>query len=891
MSNLTCSSCGRTYYDLTVHNRACTGTTILSRNDEPVVGFTNRGGDMNCFLNSALQAICNLKTVRDSFIGWTPSCRRCGTCLSCLTIEICEQHRTLESQRGGTVRVENLRKELARVYKSMQMFELYDFADSAEALQAVLAACHSNAIGDATQGLDPEASNKKCSPLCPAHQTFSMLISEKLICACGTEGPVTEWDRGTFFLTYYVTELEALKQGGNSQLLRATQDNELLQHKDNSEVLPILGKLTEGLKRSMVSKSSIERCADENKRCLKKQSLRHTKLWNTPKIFTISLVWANSSPTKLETLKILASLPEKIDLSDIFEGVQPTSHCLKGMILFSSAHYISMFKTGSDQAWYRFDDEHVRKLPRNADKVELLNEILRSRQYPVVVFYEQQDSPQSQGPPLSDQDWLLLEKKMSVERSYLYGTPLRQTDTYVFSTKASDFFSKPDKSTGLGTSSIFSSLKSREDLTKPLDLPARGDPPPLTTLAETPSRREAKVSDTPTRKEYNPQLYKPSAQGVQGDQKPAYDLCKTCGTRLERGECPDCARHWLCKNGHRNSEDWNMCVRCYDVKATAKGWKCNECTSFNEERDVICKTCYKSKTLTARVLSCVHGESKATCVQCNRAAAAQPETLKCSYCGKLNPIGNKMCVTCYRSLPKESPPSFDIERTPVSKPSGSDSSRNLLTKVDTSSSKANSKEVFPSVFAESNSFKSPTKSYGIKSYELAENAKKDSTSKTKLTSQLYNPTPTMRPEPRQSSISGPERGSFTSSSSYFNKETVTKVTPTRVTRAFQARCAYCQRSLDTVSKICSGCGNIHQSPCNLCKTTHDAICVTCSTKCWKCSCSRLNKQDSNACSKCRAKKPSADPPPRSRGVSRPISGKSAAARSGSIAATRRIAYR
>jgi hypothetical protein len=153
-----------------------------------------------------------------------------------LAKDIVEQYKQLESQRGGTIKVEALRTELARVYKPLQTFELFDFADSAEALQAILTACHSNAIRDATQGIDSEASSKRCSPLCPANQTLSMQISERLICACSQEGPVTEWDHGTFFWTYYVTDLVTIKHGGDSVQLRLVSDADLVGQRRKSEV-------------------------------------------------------------------------------------------------------------------------------------------------------------------------------------------------------------------------------------------------------------------------------------------------------------------------------------------------------------------------------------------------------------------------------------------------------------------------------------------------------------------------------------------------------------------------------------------------------------------------------------------------------------------------------
>jgi hypothetical protein len=163
-------------------------------------------------------------------------------------------------------------------------------------------------------------------------------------------------------------------------------------------------------------------------------------------------------------LKVLASLPNQIDLSEVFEGVRPTTHYLKGMILFSSSHYTSMFRTGSDQSWHRFDDDFVRRLPRNADRTEMLNECLRSRQHPVAVFYEQGGTPSPQETEIPEQDWLLLERKMTIGRSSFYETPVK--DSVLGTTKASDFISKTPagRSPLAGNLPSSSSLKGRPEV-------------------------------------------------------------------------------------------------------------------------------------------------------------------------------------------------------------------------------------------------------------------------------------------------------------------------------------------------------------------------------------------------------------------------------------------
>jgi hypothetical protein len=752
--------------------------------------------------------------------------------MSCLTKDIVQQYNQLEAQRGGTIKVEALRTELARVYKPLQTFELFDFADSAEALQALLAACHSNAIRDATQGIDSEASSKQCTPLCPAHQTFSMQISERLICACGEEGPVTEWDHGTFFLTYYVTDLATMKHGGDSLQLRLVSDADLIRQRSKSEVLPILGKLAEGLQQSMVSRSFIDRCAEEGKRCSKKQSLRHIRLSNTPNIFAISLVWADASPNKLETLKVLASLPDKIDLSEVFEGVRPTAHYLKGMILFSSSHYISMFRAGSDQSWHRFDDDIVRRLPRNADRTEMLNECLRSRQHPVAVFYEQGGTPSPEETEIPEQDWLLLEKKMSVGRSSFYDTPVK--DSVLGTTKANDFFSKTPADHRPLSRNRPSSSSLRPEVVKPAEVPART--------------------------EYNPSNYK--ALGQQETPKPTVETCKDCGKRLERAECPDCSSKWRCKNGHLNSEDWRQCTVCYELKPGLRGWKCSYCTGVNEEFDVICKTCYKPKYPATGSALCEHYELSSSCSICkrNRSSADQ---WTCKFCDKTNVSSTLKCWYCSRPSKTDSTYSVEVPRSPAV---AKDSSRSLLKEATISRTKP--KEMLPAVVPDTFSIRSPTKTYGNKSYEIKDKARSDmSTSTAKLAAKTFMGT---RSNARQADPVPSEP--FTRASTYFNQESASKGPVKATVKIVSQSCSSCRRPYDGQAKYCSGCGGTYSIHCSTCAGgTFDAICRTCVGNSWKCSCRRLNKLSSALCSKCRA--PNKPVQTRTRAVSRPATGK------------------
>jgi hypothetical protein len=471
----------------------------------PLVGFSNQGSDMNCFLNACLQAVCNLTSLRESVLRWEPPCRRCMTCVSCLTLDILEQYRHLTSLQGGTIQVGCLRRELARVYESKRMFQLCAFADSTEALQALLQAVHSNAVGDATQGIDSRASDNKCSPCCPAHQIFNIQVREKLVCACGQEGPVTDWDRCTFFMTYYVQDLQ-----GHS-------------------VQSTLGRLGEGLKLSMVSRSPLERCVDED--CDQKQCFRHTQLCSSPRVFGVNLVWAKATPSLLEILSVLASLPENLAC---FEG---DSHHLRGFILYKASHYLSIFHLSD--AWFLFDDEVVLKLP---NLLQVVKVCLRRRLHPVLVFYEQLSNP----PPLqgiSQQDWLLLEAKVVSSQSMMQSVTI----------EGSTYLIKPKQAVLKLAPCIHSQPQTSCPLCKQ-----------LSSLAST------KL----------PILPKPQSQGA------SCAYCQRSFANFSR-LCPGCGNLYLCKTC--KTDLLPICMPCFN-----KCWKCS-CNHTNKPADLACSKCSAPK--------------------------------------------------------------------------------------------------------------------------------------------------------------------------------------------------------------------------------------------------------------------------------------------------------
>lgn len=364
------------------------------------VGMLNDPGEENCFLNTALQALWNLASFRESIIAWPSGCGSICCCLVCGIKHVFDEFMTLQDW-GELASGQMIRMELARLYKARNLFQLNQQSDAFEAMQALLAAIHSKAIGSSTQGLDPSCSNTRCEPLCPAHLHFGLAVAQVTECVCG-EGRVCKWDFSTFSYPIYVSELLLPTFSGDTGKLCKIPDHNLLSAKSLSTVLPMTNQLSEAIGLTQASMAlKCDHCHGTAQTRLEVET--------APKVISISLVWPELAPSSLTVLQTLAALPGYLNGQTLSPNAKASVHTLLGMLLYSGSHYIAMFRDEQSGTWYRIDDSLVRKVS-SGSRLKMLCECLMSRMHPVAVFYEAARDQLELDQDLTVKDWLEMER-------------------------------------------------------------------------------------------------------------------------------------------------------------------------------------------------------------------------------------------------------------------------------------------------------------------------------------------------------------------------------------------------------------------------------------------------------------------------------------------------
>lgn len=320
--------------------------------------------------------------------------------------------KNLENE-GGNVSSSDLRLALASVYAEYGKFQLQEYEDACEAFQALLNALHSQVIDDITQGLDRTASNTPCR-CCPAHEFFNLQVCEQIYCnSCGASSEVKPWDYCTFLQSLYVNEFICMYNHPESGILKHVDQNSLSQYKDKSNILKLVGTLQYHLLTYVIKIDPDARCPETPSIC-KSAIRKRLNLMSSPRIYVLNLVWSEKSPSLINILKVLASVPYELDLSKIYDEESCTSQSkyLKGMICYGMAHYISYFLNDRGE-WIKYDDVIIRKV-NDGEQYDMIYDILAGRFHPVMVFYTEEKCRNSHL-KASDIHWLALEKYAMLE--------------------------------------------------------------------------------------------------------------------------------------------------------------------------------------------------------------------------------------------------------------------------------------------------------------------------------------------------------------------------------------------------------------------------------------------------------------------------------------------
>lgn len=291
--------------------------------------------------------------------------------------------------------ISDIRKQLAQLYYSTGQFEIDYPGDSIEALLEILHIIHNETFSQQTTQL----SNMKCTPLCPAHVHFSLQVEDSLVCQC-REIRKDMWDFSAFAHHFYVASLFEGERGDQKKLLEESdkQIEDLVQY---SSVMFCESRLCDFMKDQW--KSILNICIKDKNPCAFKQTSRCLTLLQSPAYYIIHLIWENSRPSLINLLEVYSSIPYSLNINQIYTTTESKVYIINSMILYGTGHYITLIKKNAQ--WFKVDDESILQLGQWKD---IITYILRSRFYPVGLFYSTSQKHESNG--MGIEDWIRFER-------------------------------------------------------------------------------------------------------------------------------------------------------------------------------------------------------------------------------------------------------------------------------------------------------------------------------------------------------------------------------------------------------------------------------------------------------------------------------------------------
>eukprot|EP00434_Breviolum_minutum_P017486 symbB.v1.2.015433.t2/scaffold1121.1/size137196/1 len=381
----------------------CTATVCLVRRMVQSIsnsairklGLENKRGSNHCFLNVVIQALWNLQAFRTRLLAEPHGHANRSTCHMCCYCELKSLFQEYNVSDAATLPPDGLRRALSSVYNA-QRFKVGEMEDASETLEAILGILHACHVEDTSQASQPlnlrhveKASTFGCHPLCFAHDVFGIEYVDVPHCKyCGATGEPSICS--SYLYSTYTNELMMVASRGVDGSSEITTDpigafQDLLAratHRLSAPPVPLQDLLRD------LSGQSQGPCVD----C--KSSKTTTERWLTrrPRIFTISLVWPNSTPLADEIWLILNMLRPQLKLEEIFKVSPPCddmSYCFHGMICYKhSQHYVAFFWCAARKRWTFFDDRIVEE---KDDWVSVANFLLAEGYVPTLIFYERMD--------------------------------------------------------------------------------------------------------------------------------------------------------------------------------------------------------------------------------------------------------------------------------------------------------------------------------------------------------------------------------------------------------------------------------------------------------------------------------------------------------------------
>lgn len=302
--------------------------------------------------------------------------------------------------------IDDLRIKLARAYESEGQFTLMEPDDSVNAFRALLAAIHSSAVGDRTQGLDHQAAEIRCDPPCPAHKAFYIELIQQRVCSCGGSSEANPWSFSSFTIPCYVSPL-LQEYNRNTTYLTNISDRNLGSQISASNAVKCKGKLMAFIKSTLSER--LFQCAAEDPNCKSKDSRNESYLVSMPKLIGVNLTWPSAMPLPSEILKVLAAIPVNFNISEILRS-EENFYEIYGLIIFGLNHYNGVFYNEESKQWILYDDSCQRVVGSNGNFLEMILTCVERNFYPVLIFYKSSSIISEFEEEIEDIDWVVLER-------------------------------------------------------------------------------------------------------------------------------------------------------------------------------------------------------------------------------------------------------------------------------------------------------------------------------------------------------------------------------------------------------------------------------------------------------------------------------------------------
>lgn len=301
------------------------------------VGFQNKAGENNCFLNVVLQVLFLLPPFATEFVATTKHTHDERCCVFCALKGIFADYQFGDDR---AIPPTAMRRALSTLCAPESRFAMHAAEDAAEALECILGELHAE-LTDGHRDADAP-----CTPPCLVHRVFGLELVQQDVCAeCGARSrPLVarEW------VLYCPVESVVVEYHRSGSLERS---------------------IAQALAEDAVAcpaRAARPPCAGQTAR-------RTTMLRAQPAVLALGLAWPSSTPATATARTLVDALALTLDVDRLFfphstaRGAPAAQYVLRGIVCFYGRHYVLFFmdrdKHQPDwhaKRWWFLDDSIVR---------------------------------------------------------------------------------------------------------------------------------------------------------------------------------------------------------------------------------------------------------------------------------------------------------------------------------------------------------------------------------------------------------------------------------------------------------------------------------------------------------------------------------------------------